>query len=107
MMEPWECGRLPGTFYSVVIESRLKFSACRLARVARIKRFEESNLRSGNSEVSTMSLSANVASSQPVTENPLKALSRFGQAIWLDYIRRSLISTGELARLIREDGLRG
>ncbi|HVB58633.1 MAG TPA: bifunctional transaldolase/phosoglucose isomerase [Candidatus Acidoferrales bacterium] len=54
-----------------------------------------------------MSLSANVASSQPVTENPLKALSRFGQAIWLDYIRRSLISTGELARLIREDGLRG
>jgi transaldolase/glucose-6-phosphate isomerase len=40
-------------------------------------------------------------------ENPLKALIRFGQSVWLDYIRRSLISTGELARLIREDGLRG
>ncbi len=40
-------------------------------------------------------------------ENPLKALGRFGQSVWLDYIRRSLISTGELARLIREDGLRG
>jgi transaldolase / glucose-6-phosphate isomerase len=41
------------------------------------------------------------------TENPLKALTRYGQSVWLDYIRRNLISTGELARLIREDGLRG
>jgi transaldolase / glucose-6-phosphate isomerase len=40
-------------------------------------------------------------------ENPLKALTRYGQSVWLDYIRRNLISTGELARLIREDGLRG
>jgi len=42
-----------------------------------------------------------------LTENPLKALANFGQSVWLDYIRRDLISTGELARLIREDGLRG
>jgi len=40
-------------------------------------------------------------------ENPLKALLGFGQSVWLDYIRRSLISTGELKRLIEEDGLRG
>ncbi|HXQ27382.1 MAG TPA: transaldolase [Candidatus Acidoferrales bacterium] len=40
-------------------------------------------------------------------ENPLKALTRFGQSVWLDYIRRDLMSTGELARLIDEDGLRG
>ena len=40
-------------------------------------------------------------------ENPLKALIGFGQSVWLDYIRRSLISTGELKRLIDEDGLRG
>jgi transaldolase / glucose-6-phosphate isomerase len=40
-------------------------------------------------------------------ENPLKELARYGQSVWLDYIRRSLITTGELARLIREDGLRG
>jgi len=40
-------------------------------------------------------------------ENPLKALNRFGQSVWLDYIRRSLISSGELARLVSEDGLRG
>ena len=29
------------------------------------------------------------------TENPLKALNRFGQSIWLDYIRRDLMSTGK------------
>ena len=41
------------------------------------------------------------------TINPLKALADFGQSVWLDYIRRNLMTTGELARLIHEDGLRG
>jgi transaldolase/glucose-6-phosphate isomerase len=40
-------------------------------------------------------------------ENPLRALQVFGQSVWLDYIRRSLIASGELHRLIEEDGLRG
>src|SRR6516162_8527092 len=40
-------------------------------------------------------------------ENPLRALNVFGQSVWLDYIRRSLITGGELHRLIDEDGLRG
>ena len=39
--------------------------------------------------------------------NPLKQLETFGQSIWLDYIRRDLIASGELRRLIEEDGLRG
>src|SRR5258708_22883236 len=39
--------------------------------------------------------------------NPLRELSQFGQSVWLDYIRRSLITSGELKRLIAEDGLRG
>ena len=39
--------------------------------------------------------------------NPLKDLLKFGQSVWLDYIRRDLIETGELKRLIDEDGLRG
>jgi transaldolase/glucose-6-phosphate isomerase len=39
--------------------------------------------------------------------NPLLALQVFGQSVWLDYIRRSLITGGELRRLIDEDGLRG
>ena len=40
-------------------------------------------------------------------ENPLKQLAILGQSIWLDYIRRDLIASGELRRLIEEDGLRG
>jgi transaldolase/glucose-6-phosphate isomerase len=40
-------------------------------------------------------------------ENRLRALQVFGQSVWLDYIRRSLITSGELSRLIDEDGLRG
>ena len=39
--------------------------------------------------------------------NPLKKLSDFGQAPWLDDIRRGLIESGELDKLIEEDGLRG
>src|SRR5271155_1322802 len=57
-----------------------------------------------------MSISAKPTSksqdSKP-SQNPLKALTGYGQSVWLDYIRRSLISTGELGRLIEEDGLRG
>src|SRR5688572_5700087 len=40
-------------------------------------------------------------------ENPLRALQVFGQSVWLDYIRHSLITSGELQRLVDEDGLRG
>jgi transaldolase/glucose-6-phosphate isomerase len=40
-------------------------------------------------------------------KNPLRALLDYGQSVWLDYIRRSLITGGELKRLRDEDGLRG
>jgi transaldolase/glucose-6-phosphate isomerase len=39
--------------------------------------------------------------------NPILELEKQGQAIWLDYIRRSLITGGELKRLVEEDGIRG
>ena len=39
--------------------------------------------------------------------NPLKSLEQAGQAVWLDYIRRSLITSGELKQLVEQDGLRG
>lgn len=39
--------------------------------------------------------------------NPLLKLNAFGQSVWLDYIRRDFVLNGELARLIREDGLAG
>jgi len=40
--------------------------------------------------------------------NALKALwADHGQAVWLDFIQRSLVEGGGLARLVEEDGVRG
>lgn len=39
--------------------------------------------------------------------NPLKQLQQYGQSIYLDEIRRSWITDGQLQRLIDEDGVRG
>lgn len=40
-------------------------------------------------------------------KNALLELAELGQSIWLDYTRRDLVLSGELRRLIEEDGLRG
>src|SRR5436190_23396820 len=42
-----------------------------------------------------------------VMANPLKMLNEFGQSVWLDFVSRDLLKSGELGRLIAEDGLRG
>jgi transaldolase/glucose-6-phosphate isomerase len=39
--------------------------------------------------------------------NPLQALLSYGQSMWLDYIRRDLMTSGALKKMIDEDGLRG
>jgi transaldolase/glucokinase len=39
--------------------------------------------------------------------NRVKELSRYGQSVWLDFIRRGMLASGELARLIDDDGIRG
>jgi transaldolase len=39
--------------------------------------------------------------------NPLKQLDTLGQSLWLDYIRRDLITSGRLQHMIQEDGIRG
>src|SRR5204863_253707 len=39
--------------------------------------------------------------------NPLKTLQEYGQSVWLDFLSRDLFRSGELKRLIAEDGLRG
>jgi transaldolase/glucose-6-phosphate isomerase len=39
--------------------------------------------------------------------NPLKTLNEFGQSVWLDFVSRELLKTGQLTKLIAEDGLRG
>ena len=40
-------------------------------------------------------------------ENPLVAVQKFGQSIWYDNIRRSLITSGELQGMVDHDGLLG
>src|SRR5580704_5092168 len=39
--------------------------------------------------------------------NPLRELQDYGQSVWLDYIRRSLLTSRELQHLVDDDGLRG
>ncbi len=39
--------------------------------------------------------------------NPLRALREAGQSVWLDYIHRGLLRSGELRRLSEEDGIAG
>jgi transaldolase len=39
--------------------------------------------------------------------NSLKQLQDRGQSIWLDYIRRDLLTSGEFQRLVEEDGVHG
>src|SRR5579863_3689722 len=41
------------------------------------------------------------------TMNPLLDLAKYGQSVWLDYIRRNLLTSGELKHLIEQDGLAG
>jgi transaldolase/glucose-6-phosphate isomerase len=40
-------------------------------------------------------------------KNPLSLLTERGQSVWLDNLTRPLLQSGQLARLIREDGLSG
>lgn len=39
--------------------------------------------------------------------NPLKKLEDYGQSPWIDMISREMLDSGTLARMIREDGLKG
>ena len=41
------------------------------------------------------------------TKSPIAALQALGQSVWLDNISRKMLDTGELKRLIEEDGLQG
>lgn len=38
---------------------------------------------------------------------PLQRLAEFGQSVWIDYLSRELLESGELARLVREDAVVG
>jgi transaldolase len=49
-------------------------------------------------------------SENPTTEifmNPLREVEALGQSLWLDYMRRDLITTGKLQQMMDEDGISG
>jgi transaldolase/glucose-6-phosphate isomerase len=39
--------------------------------------------------------------------NPVKALENHGQSVWLDFLARGFVATGELKKLIDADGVKG
>jgi transaldolase / glucose-6-phosphate isomerase len=54
----------------------------------------------------TTSATITNSGSQSAT-NPLKGLLAYGQSVWMDYIRRDLLTGGSLQKLISDDGVRG
>jgi transaldolase len=52
-------------------------------------------------------MAPNTQTSPPTAENPVAALRRLGQSVWLDFLRRGLITSGELERLVKDDGIAG
>jgi transaldolase len=42
-----------------------------------------------------------------MSQTPLHDLHAHGQSVWLDYLSRDLVDSGELARLVAEEGVRG
>jgi transaldolase/glucose-6-phosphate isomerase len=57
--------------------------------------------------MTSVTTSEQQTSTKAAGQNPLLLLQKFGQSVWLDFIRRNLITSGELKRLIEQDGLRG
>jgi transaldolase / glucose-6-phosphate isomerase len=55
--------------------------------------------------MTTTSTIPNVGANQGT--NPLKGLNAYGQSPWMDYIRRDLLTSGGLKKMIDQDGLRG
>ena len=42
-----------------------------------------------------------------MSESRLHRLSALGQSVWIDYLSRDLLRTGELERMMREDAVVG
>ena len=42
-----------------------------------------------------------------MTVNSLQQIKALGQSIWLDYMQRNILMSGEITRMIKEDGLAG
>ncbi len=87
------------------VEARFSGEERHVRRLGKVQRMQDEGL-----EASLSVRDVAGRSSGPTTgrRNPnLAALSAAGTAVWLDQLRRSLLASGELERLVREDSLRG
>jgi transaldolase / glucose-6-phosphate isomerase len=48
-----------------------------------------------------------MTTSTSLDRSPLRDLEALGQSVWFDNMRRALLTSGELERMVREDGLSG
>src|ERR1700676_634070 len=54
-----------------------------------------------------MTTTRTLPSAETTGANPLKGLLAYGQSPWMDYVRRDLLTSGNLKKMIQEDGLMG
>jgi len=54
-----------------------------------------------------MTTTTTLASAGTAGANPIKGLLAYGQSPWMDYVRRDLLTSGNLKKMIQEDGLMG
>src|SRR5580704_6235935 len=54
-----------------------------------------------------MTTTRTLPSAGTASANPLKGLLAYGQSPWMDYVRRDLLTSGNLKKMIQEDGLMG
>src|ERR1700726_4127325 len=54
-----------------------------------------------------MTTTTTLLSAGTTSANPLKGLLTYGQSPWMDYVRRDLLISGNLKKMIQEDGLMG
>src|SRR5438105_2968008 len=59
----------------------------------------------GEATMTTTTTLPNIAKGEDT--NPLKGLLAYGQSPWMDYVRRDLLTSGQLKKYIDNDGLRG
>lgn len=52
-------------------------------------------------------MSAHPSQRSSTKTSPIRAISALGQSVWYDSIRRSLLTSGDFERMVREDGLSG
>src|SRR6266849_2200267 len=65
------------------------------------------NLGISQQRRTSMTTTATVPNLGAKGANPLRGLLEYGQSPWMDYVRRDLLISGALKKLIQEDGLMG